>query len=74
MTNYAKWSSYDVNNELMNMINRDGIDEILVPYKRMIRNIDSMETEIKTELSKFTKSMKSLVWVYASFCLPVCSV
>jgi len=71
MTNYNKWSSYNVNNELINLINRDGIDDILLPYKKMLRNIDSIEMEIKTELSKFTKSMKSLVCITIYNCMTV---
>lgn len=61
MTNYTDWNKYDVSKELDTLSNRDQLDDILAPYKKMLKDTTVSENELRAELSKFAKSMKSLV-------------
>jgi hypothetical protein len=61
MTNYNDWGKYDVSKELDTLSDRDRLDDILAPYKKMLKDSYVNENELRAELSKFAKSMKSLV-------------
>jgi len=55
------WDKYDVSKELDTLKDRDFLDEILAPYKKMLKDASVVENDVRVELSKFSKSMKSLV-------------
>ena len=68
MTNYSHWDRYNVSDELEALGVRDRADELLAPYKKMMKDTVIKELEIKAELTKFAKAMKSLVCTACCLC------
>ena len=66
MTDFNKWEKYDANSELNDLAEKEAHEALLRPFTNMVKEMTNQSVEVQKDLSKFAKSMKSLVcyWYY----------